>query len=382
MSFKIASNVNTYNSVVNALQFAGLTQTTEESFSILIATVPRPESLRDLCQYQKVNHFPGIWQLGRKDCMWKNIYNQKRKFGTVYEFCPLTFILPEDLNRLHSDREKNPGALWILKPAASSCGKGIKIISADDPIPQKKGCVVSRYISNPHTINGLKYDLRVYVCVTNFDPLKVYIYEDGLVRFATDTYSTNRNKLKKKYIHLTNFSVNKKSIRFVKNTNAAVNDHGNKWSFKALKEAYTEMGIDYSIVFKRIEDIIIKALISVEPHLVSSCKLKSSCFETYGFDVLIDSDMRPWLLEVNISPSLSSSSPLDKRIKTSLACDVYTLIGLVPPQYMSKEKVAKKKNLQVLQRFSKLDDFNLSEDDLNVIADYEEEGFRLSLIHI
>jgi len=38
---------------------------------------------------------------------------------------------------------------------------------------------------NPHIFNGLKYDLRVYVLVTCYDPFKVYIYNEGLVRFAT-----------------------------------------------------------------------------------------------------------------------------------------------------------------------------------------------------
>ena len=54
-------------------------------------------------------------------------------------------------------------------------------------------------------------------------------------------------------------------------------------------------------------------------------KNKNACFEVYGFDVLIDANLRPWLLEVNVSPSLSSSSPLDKQIKTTLLSD--NLIG-------------------------------------------------------
>ena len=77
--------------------------------------------------------------------------------------------------------------------------------------------LASKYISNPHLINGLKYDLRVYVLVTSFNPLKVYIYNDGLVRFATEKYSNDPKLLSKKYVHLTNFSVNKKNVNFVKN---------------------------------------------------------------------------------------------------------------------------------------------------------------------
>jgi tubulin polyglutamylase TTLL4 len=55
---------------------------------------------------------------------------------------------------------------------------------------------------------------------------------------------------------------------------------------------------------------------------------KNACFELYGFDILIDKNLKPWLLEVNVLPSLSSSSPFDKVIKTMLICDILSLIGI------------------------------------------------------
>lgn len=84
----------------------------------------------------------------------------------------------------------------------------------------------------------------------------------------------------------------------------------------------------------RVKDVIIKSLICQEPHIINTMnrftKHKNVCFELYGFDILLDAKLKPWLLEVNISPSFSSSSPLDKRIKSVLICDTFNLIGVYP----------------------------------------------------
>merc|ERR1719478_1371043 len=66
-----------------------------------------------------------------------------------------------------------------------------------------------------------------------------------------------------------------------------------------------------------------------------------TCFEIYGFDVMLDEKLKPWLLEVNVSPSLSSSSPLDKRIKTQLVADVLTLVGFRPFDYKVVDREVK-----------------------------------------
>lgn len=55
---------------------------------------------------------------------------------------------------------------------------------------------------------------------------------------------------------------------------------------------------------------------------------KNNCFELLGFDILLDSDMKPWLMEVNISPSLATESPLDLKIKSNLFIDSINLMCL------------------------------------------------------
>jgi tubulin polyglutamylase TTLL4 len=172
------------------------------------------------------------------------------------------------------------------------------------------------------------------VLVTSFDPLRVYVYNDGLVRFATEKYTLNPDDLKKRFIHLTNFSVNKKSENFKMNKGTGEDEEdSSKWSFKMLKKAYEDRGISYDYVFAQIKDVIVKTLISVEPYIVGSLNKcppgnRNSCFELYGFDVLIDESLKPWLLEVNVFPSLSSSSPFDKIVKSMLICDTFTLVGI------------------------------------------------------
>jgi tubulin polyglutamylase TTLL4 len=122
---------------------------------------------------------------------------------------------------------------------ASSCGRGIKVIGKKTKISRRDGYLASKYVASPHLINGLKYDLRVYVLVSSYDPLKIYVYNEGLVRFATEKYTINPNDLKKRYVHLTNFSVNKRSENFIVNKNNGEDEESSsKWSFKALRKAY------------------------------------------------------------------------------------------------------------------------------------------------
>lgn len=97
-----------------------------------------------------------------------------------------------------------------------------------------------------------------------------------------------------------------------------------------LKDEYEKMGIDYNEVYANIKDVCIKTLMSVEPYMVTqnrTAKSRNSSFEIYGFDVLMDTNMKPWLLEVNVLPSLSGSSPFDRQVKSILMSDTFHLLG-------------------------------------------------------
>jgi len=61
---------------------------------------------------------------------------------------------------------------------------------------------------------------------------------------------------------------------------------------------------------------------------MSHVPYNNSCFEVLGFDVLIDSNLKPWLMEVNMSPSMNSDSPLDIKIKGNMIADLLTMVGV------------------------------------------------------
>lgn len=323
----------------------------EFDFNLVWSGGIKDDILLSLRSYQKINHFPNSFNLGRKDAMYKNLLELEDKFPQEYNFTPRTFVFPQDEGEFEAARESTNNddgylKLWIFKPSASSCGKGIKILTKDSPIPLwKKGFVISDYISNPHLIEGLKYDLRVYVLVTSFDPLIIYMYNDGLARFATEKYNLEEEDFENRFVHLTNYSLQKKNESYQQNNSRQSNNlRASKWSLKTLQKVFEDHNKDYKAVKAKMKELIIKTIISVESKIIEgfeySPKNKNSCFELYGFDIMIDSNLKPWLIEVNISPSLSSSSPFDKTLKTKLVWDTLTIVGLKPTnheKYVSEE---------------------------------------------
>ena len=83
--------------------------------------------------------------------------------------------------------------------------------------PQADPYIVQKYILRPFLIGGKKFDLRIYVLVTNVYPLRIFIHKQGLSRFATEKY-----KLKcfnNPFIHLTNYAINKDNAKFTSDAN-------------------------------------------------------------------------------------------------------------------------------------------------------------------
>lgn len=285
-----------------------------------------------MMDWQRINHFPNSTELTRKDRLWLHFAQMAKNYGKgCFDFVPETYVLPDNFDAFLKCYQRSR-CHWIVKPNASSRGRGIFILQDLSELPLDETVVVSRYVQDPLLIQGYKFDLRVYVLVTSYDPLKAYIYREGLTRFASAPYSTQEEHMQDAFRHLTNYSVNKNSNTFVENSDMRADNVGHKWSLSALNKHLRCVGVDVNLMWVRIMDLIVKTLLSVEPAISSRTKQltgnRENCFELYGFDVLVDSDLKPWLLEVNLSPSMQAESPLDWQIKSSLLADTFNLVGI------------------------------------------------------
>jgi tubulin polyglutamylase TTLL6/13 len=90
----------------------------------------------------------------------------------------------------------------------------------------------------PYTIDNLKFDLRVYVLVYGVDPLRVFVFQEGLARFATEEYvGPQKCNLDNLFMHLTNYAIQKKSEGFVQNETAD-DDSGHKRSLTQILQYF------------------------------------------------------------------------------------------------------------------------------------------------
>ncbi|NWZ42280.1 TTLL4 polyglutamylase, partial [Brachypodius atriceps] len=287
-------------------------------------------------EHQKLNHFPGSFQIGRKDRLWRNLLKMQARCGKKeFNFFPQSFILPQDIKSLRKAWEEGASRQkWIVKPPASARGIGIQVIHKWSQLPKRRPLLVQRYLHKPYLIGGKKFDLRIYVYVTCYDPLRVYLFKDGLVRFASCKYSSSMESLSNKFMHLTNYSVNKKNAEYKSNSDETA-CQGHKWALKALWSYLTQKGVNSEAIWEKIKDIVIKTIIASEPYVNSLVKMyvrrPYCCHELFGFDIMLDENLKPWILEVNISPSLHSNSPLDVSIKGQMIRDLLNLAGFVLP---------------------------------------------------
>lgn len=276
----------------------------------------------NILPWQRLNHHPKTAIISRKDCLARNLRRMRGTYGPVlYGFSPLAFILPNDYTRFLEEYEKNRGkrVYWICKPVDLSRGRGIFIFEDIKNLTYDSTVIVQKYISDPFLISGYKFDLRIYVCVKSFRPLTIYMHQEGLVRFATEKYDLA--SLDNLFSHLTNTSINKFGLFYT-----AAKEHigpGCKWTISKFRSFLHGQDINEVQLWQKISNIVTLTLLTIAPSVPST----PNCVEMFGFDILIDSNFKPWLLEVNYSPALCLDCPVDVKVKKGLINDLIDLMN-------------------------------------------------------
>lgn len=221
-------------------------------------------------------------------------------FPEHYDFYPQTWVLPEDFPDFAAqfDEKRRSAKTFICKPSKGCQGRGIFLTRTLDNIDPHLQQVAQRYVHKPFLLDGFKFDLRVYVLVLSIAPLRIYLFEDGLVRLCTTKYvAPTRTNLRTSTMHLTNYAINKNSDEFVFNSDPARGDVGSKRSLQWFRWWLQHNGYNAQLVWARIGHMAIKTIIAAQPELahnyrsvagIGGAATARSCFEILGLDVLLD----------------------------------------------------------------------------------------------
>mmetsp|Transcript_86761 Transcript_86761/g.165808 ORF Transcript_86761/g.165808 Transcript_86761/m.165808 type:complete len:734 (-) Transcript_86761:120-2321(-) len=235
---------------------------------------------------------------------------------------PLTFVVRQgssdeqfaEWRRAYDAIEAESGQkIWLVKPGEwANRGCGIRIYDdaneVQERVDSKEKCwVLQKYLEQPLLIHRRKFDIRSYCLVTQ-EPgtgtLRAYFYKDAYLRTISAEYTT---KSLDRMTHLNNDAVQKKGEDYGKFENA------NKLSLDDFQRYLDEhhgkgaVSVQEHIV-KQIKGLMADCVRAVASRL--NPRQIEHCFEVFGFDFMVDSSYRVWLIEVNVNPCLELCCPL------------------------------------------------------------------------
>jgi len=295
--------------------------------------MPKRATFKQLDASKTINHIPGNNALTIKSNLHKTLTKAKKRVAGLpqeqrYSFYPDTYSMPEDYFRFQEVAAKNPDWLWIQKPKNLSRGRGIEVVQHPETVPMDNEWIIQRYLSEPHLWNGYKYVLRCYVLITSAEPLRFYWYHEGFAKQTSEPYSND--DLGNLYRHLTNPDVNEHN----EDVDVPVIFH----SFKHYREWLRSEGADDEKLFAELQDLIALTVIAARESFRSQSQSVGAdtqgAYELIGLDCMVDSDLKPWILECNLSPSLDACSTsedkaqVETEIKSQLVKDIVSILGL------------------------------------------------------
>lgn len=313
-----------YDSVRLAVKKYGLKESKGNDWDVYWTSQPIPKKVyAKFMAHQRANRFPKSELLISKNNLAAYLNRMSGLFPCEYDFYPRSWSLPKDWLMLESYALTHPNEWIIVKPHNGCGGRGIYLTQDVSKLRKCRKMQGQLYIQKPFLIDGLKFDLRIYVLLPSCEPLRIFVYNEALVRFATVEYVEPNDQNKHIiHMHLTNYSLNKHSPRFVVDET-----RGTLRRFSTIKNLLN------SQIPSDIDDVVIKTIIAMLPTLKYNYRTtfpnqSVSCFQIFGFDVMFDRNLKAYVLEVNSSPSLQADVPLDIEMTNALVLDTFNILRL------------------------------------------------------
>ena len=222
----------------------------------------------------------------------------------------------------------------------------------------------------------------MHFMITSVNPLRLYLHDNAIVRFATYEYDPgNLNN----YIHLTNVALNEKNPDYVYR----------EWTLDTLRKHFEKNNIDLDKIIDRIKDLIIKTVIASESeifkHGFAFLPNNYMSYNFHGVDIVLDSDLNPWLLEINGATAIGSRSPKIVTFFERMVAEMLNMARFhIPPFNITKveqQDILTKMNLTNVEQLTfdeRLYDIKLSDEEMTkqyeMLTMYQEEKNYLEMI--
>lgn len=166
------------------------------------------------------------------------------------------------------------------------------------------------------TYRNRKFDLRIWTVVT--ESFSIYIYKEGYIRTCSSNFDVNASD---NMVHLTNQCMQNKDKE-----SYAKHEEGNTLSWAQLQQYFEEEYSQYGLnieehIQPRINDIVIDTFMSFNGKSMNPQNRKN-VFELFGFDFMIDEDLRVWLIEVNTNPYLGTPCEHMRKLMPEMIDDM------------------------------------------------------------
>lgn len=282
-----------------------------------------------------VNQFPSSHLLSNKDELWELMVSKYGVSGAM-QLMPRTFNLSGAASAAEFQHHAasapsqflphaaSAAVRWVVKPGRLARGTGVSVVASASQalesarlLNSSRSVVIAQeYVQPPLLLHGHKFDMRVFLLLTQWSPATAYVYSSPYARVAPLPYSAHDMT---KLAHVTNRQISK----HFEGTDARFGAAW-QWNHEQLDEHLRASGRGDMWVGTLWPGVI--ALARAVAGALPPDALRTGSFQLFGLDVLADDRGGVWLCEVNSGPGLHMITDVVRAIYPSMVDQMFTVV--------------------------------------------------------